>query len=120
MPQCNAVTFTLQHTASQIGCGKSYLASGDTAPPAEDYSLELFLDELRAVKSALGLERCHVLGHGWGGMLALTALSRATEEEKQAVASLSLASVPPSYKQLIQDRQKRVRDWTEHPHTAEA
>lgn len=72
--------------------------------------MDLFLDELSAVKSALGVKRHHILGHGWGGMLALTALSRGVPEEKQAVASLSLASVPPSYRQLIQDRQRRVRE----------
>lgn len=76
--------------------------------------MDLFLDELSAVKSALGVKRHHILGHGWGGMLALTALSRGVPEEKQAVASLSLASVPPSYRQLIQDRQRRVRESAGH------
>ena len=75
--------------------------------------MDLFLDELSAVKSALGVKRHHLLGHGWGGMLALTALSKAAPEKRDAVASLSLASVPPSYQQLIQDRQRRVREITQ-------
>lgn len=70
--------------------------------------MELFVEELGAVKTALGLGRHHVYGHGWGGMLAITALSRASREERENVASLTLASTPPSYRQLVQDRQQRV------------
>lgn len=92
----------------QIGCGKSFLASDNTSPPAEDFSMDLFVAELSAVRSALGLKRHHILGHGWGGMLALTALDRAAPEERESVASVALASTPPSYQQLIQDRQNRV------------
>jgi pimeloyl-ACP methyl ester carboxylesterase len=50
----------------QLGCGGSDHPGAGTA-----WSLELFIEELRAVRAAAGLERCHVLGHGWGGMLAL-------------------------------------------------
>ncbi|BDA40775.1 Proline iminopeptidase [Coccomyxa sp. Obi] len=94
----------------QIGCGKSFLASEDSSPRPEDYSVDLFLEELGMVKRALGLKRHHVMGHGWGGMLALTALARSTAEEKEAVASLALASTPPSYQSLVQDRQRRARE----------
>ncbi len=31
----------------------------------------LFLDELAAVREQLGLDRVHLLGTSWGGMLAL-------------------------------------------------
>lgn len=72
--------------------------------------MDLFVEELGMVKRALGLERHHVMGHGWGGMLALTALVRSTAEDKEALASLALASTPPSYQSLVQDRQRRVRD----------
>ena len=97
---------------AQIGCGNSFLASEDTAPPAADIAPGLFREELGAVKAALGLSqtRHHVLGHGWGGMLALDALAHSsTPEQRGAVASLSLASVPPSYARLVADRQRRVR-----------
>ena len=50
----------------QLGCGES-------SRPEDDgiWSLQLFLDELDAVRAALGLERIHLLGTSWGGMLAL-------------------------------------------------
>jgi proline-specific peptidase len=49
----------------QIGCG------GSTRPDGDVWSLRLFLDELDNLRSALGLERVHLLGTSWGGMLAL-------------------------------------------------
>jgi L-proline amide hydrolase len=49
----------------QIGCGKS------DRPAGIDWRLPLFLDELDAVRAQLGLERVHLLGTSWGGMLAL-------------------------------------------------
>ncbi len=34
-------------------------------------TVETFIDEVDAVRGALGLERVHLLGYSWGGMLAL-------------------------------------------------
>jgi proline-specific peptidase len=74
----------------QLGCGSS-------THPAEapDWSLGLFLEELAAVREAAGLEHFHLLGHGWGGMLALEyALLRPS-----GLQSLILASAPASMRQ---------------------
>ena len=35
------------------------------------WTTELYLAELAAVRKQLGLDRCHVLGHSWGGMLGM-------------------------------------------------
>jgi L-proline amide hydrolase len=60
----------------------------------EDWSLELFLEELAAVRESAGLGRCHLLGHGWGGMLALEyALARPAGIESLVLSS-AVASVP--------------------------
>jgi proline-specific peptidase len=48
----------------QIGCGKS------DRPEDIDWSVEVFRDEVAAVRDQLGLERIHLLGTSWGGMLA--------------------------------------------------
>ncbi len=50
----------------QLGCGSS-----DHPDDESLWSVDLFLEELHAVRSALGLDRVHVLGHSWGGMLAM-------------------------------------------------
>ena len=49
----------------QLGCGRS------DRPDAIDWSLQVFLDELAALREQLELERVHLLGTSWGGMLAL-------------------------------------------------
>ena len=50
--------------------------------------IDTFVEEIRAVRRALGLGRVHVLGHSWGGWLALEyALHR-----PMGLASLVLAS----------------------------
>ncbi len=50
----------------QIGCGGSSRPDDDGV-----WSLGLFLDELANLRAALGLDRIHLLGTSWGGMLAL-------------------------------------------------
>jgi L-proline amide hydrolase len=48
----------------QIGCGKS------DRPEDIGWSVEVFRDEVAAVRDQLGLARIHLLGTSWGGMLA--------------------------------------------------
>jgi proline-specific peptidase len=48
----------------QIGCGKS------DRPEDIGWGVEVFRDEVAAVRDQLGLERIHLLGTSWGGMLA--------------------------------------------------
>jgi proline-specific peptidase len=48
----------------QIGCGNS------DRPTDIEWTVEVFRDEVDAVRDQLGLERIHLLGTSWGGMLA--------------------------------------------------
>ena len=50
----------------QLGCGRS-----DHPHDPSLWSVELFEAELGALRAALGLDRCHLLGQSWGGSLAL-------------------------------------------------
>jgi proline-specific peptidase len=50
----------------QLGCGNSTLHDDRSL-----MTVETFVDEVGAVREALGLERVHLLGGSWGGMLAL-------------------------------------------------
>lgn len=52
----------------QLGCGEStHLPEA----PADFWTVQLFVDELRAVVDHLGIgDRFHLLGQSWGGMLA--------------------------------------------------
>lgn len=75
----------------QSGCGKSR-----TPVQAEKWSCAYFLDELACVRRALGLERCHILGQSWGGMLAMMyAVGEPWHAHDNAgIASLVIASSP--------------------------
>ena len=50
----------------QLGCGNSPHPSDP-----DKWTVQLFLDEVAAVRDALGLDRIHLLGQSWGGMLAM-------------------------------------------------
>jgi len=78
----------------QLGCGKSDLPDDPSL-----WTVELFVDELGAVREALGLERVHLFGNSWGGMLAMEyALTR-----PPGLASLVLASAPASIPQWVEE-----------------
>jgi proline-specific peptidase len=49
----------------QLGCGRSERPKG-----TKHYRADRFLEEVAQLRAALGLERVHVLGQSWGGMLA--------------------------------------------------
>jgi proline-specific peptidase len=83
----------------QLGCGSS--DRGDDI----EWNLGVFRDEVVAVRQQLGLERIHLLGTSWGGMLALEhVLSGAG-----GICSLILSSTVASAEQWA-DEQRRLRD----------
>jgi L-proline amide hydrolase len=80
----------------QIGCGAS------DRPADLEWSLDVFRDEVVAVRDQLGLERIHLLGTSWGGMLALEhVLSGAG-----GVCSLTLSSTVASSAQWAEEQQR--------------
>jgi proline-specific peptidase len=61
------------------------------------WTVNLFVEEVGVVRRALGLERVHILGHSWGGMLAMEyALTN-----PEGLASLVIADSPASIPQWI-------------------
>lgn len=46
---------------------------GSTAPPADpsDYALMDYVEDLEAVRRAVGADQVHLLGHSWGGIVAM-------------------------------------------------
>ncbi|MEI2778060.1 MAG: proline iminopeptidase-family hydrolase [Tetrasphaera sp.] len=73
----------------QYGCGRS-----DRATRPTDYDLPLFIEEIDAVRAALGLERLHLFAHSYGGLLALAYLFGQPEGVVSLTLSNSFASVP--------------------------
>lgn len=75
------------------------LGSGNSAHPhkPEMWTVELFVEEVGVVRQALGLDRVHLLGQSWGGMLAMEyALTK-----PKSLTSLILADSPASMPQWI-------------------
>ena len=77
------------------------LDSGRSDHPGDpaNWTVARFTDELDAVRRALGLKRWHVLGHSWGGTIALEYGARRPAE----LAGLALASPLVSTKSWIAD-----------------
>ncbi len=51
----------------QLGCSRSSIP--ESRP--EMWTVDLYIEEVNAVRAALGLDHVHVLGQSWGGMLAM-------------------------------------------------
>jgi L-proline amide hydrolase len=71
----------------QLGCGRS------DRPDGVEWSVGVFLDELAALRGQLGLERVHLLGTSWGGMLALEHALSGYGGLTSLVLSSTLASI---------------------------
>ena len=73
----------------QLGAGNSAVA--EPHDPAM-WTPELYVEEVDSVRTALGLDRVHLLGHSWGGMLGMQYAAGRPE----GLVSLIVESSPPS------------------------
>ncbi len=93
----------------QLGCARSAVeAPHDPAM----WTVELYVEEIDAVRAALGLERLHILGQSWGGMLAMEyalalrpfgGLRAQGERGDGGLASLVIESSPASMPQWVSE-----------------
>jgi proline iminopeptidase len=78
----------------QLGCGRS-----DQPDDTSLWTVDRFIEEVAAVRAALGLDRMHLFGSSWGGMLAMQyVLDRRPELE-----SLILCGSPASMIRWVTD-----------------
>jgi len=75
----------------QVGCGNS--AISEPHDPAI-FTTELYLAELAELREHLGLDRCHLLGHSWGGMLGMAYAVTRPAGLVSLIVQSSPASVP--------------------------
>src|SRR5919197_4105311 len=85
----------------QLGCGRS-----DRPDDASLWTVDRFVEELAVVREALGLERLHLFGSSWGGMLAM----RYALDRQPPLESLILCSSPASIPRWIADCQALLRE----------
>ena len=85
----------------QLGWGNS-----DHPHNPSMWTVNLFLDELKVIRRSLGLEHVHILGHSWGGMLAMEyALT-----QPAGLASLILADTLASISQWIAEAKRLIAE----------
>ncbi len=82
----------------QLGSGQS-----DRPTDLTLWTTERFVDELDAVRKALGLDEVHLLGHSWGGTLALEYL---LTKGQQGVVSATLSSPLVSTPRWVADARR--------------
>ena len=73
----------------QLGCGNS-----DRPHDPAMWDVELFVEEVSAIREALGLDRIHLFGSSWGGMLAMRYLLDRPQGVHSLITAGSPASVP--------------------------
>lgn len=84
----------------QIGCGNSYL---DGCP--ELWTKETWINELDALRKHLGLDKIHLLGQSWGGMMCVI---YACDYKPEGVKSYILSSTLPSSAIWEKEQKRRV------------
>src|ERR687888_237961 len=93
----------------QIGCGNS------DRPTDIEWNVGVFCDEVDAVREQLGLERIHLVGTSWGGMLALEhVLAGAT-----GIVSLILSSTTANIDEWAQEQRRLLREMGLEPAAAD-
>lgn len=78
----------------QLGCGNA-----DRPDDLSLWTVDRFVEELAQVRAALGLDRLHLFGSSWGGMLAMQYVL----DRRPDLASLTLCGSPASMIRWVTD-----------------
>lgn len=84
----------------QIGCGESYLEGHK-----ELWNLDTWTEELMALRRHLHLDRLHLLGQSWGGMLIIAYL---VDRKPEGIESVVLSSTLPSSSLWSHEQQRLI------------
>lgn len=84
----------------QIGCGESFISGHP-----ELFNAEVWMDELTQIRNHLKLEKVHILGQSWGGMLAIL---YDLERKPAGVKSYILSSTLSSAKLWREEQHRRI------------
>jgi proline iminopeptidase len=80
----------------QLGCGNS-----DRPPDKSLWTIERYVDELATVRTALNLNRVHILGQSWGSILAVEYM---LQRHPGGVVSMTLAGPALSVPRWVADQ----------------
>ena len=82
----------------QLGCGNSHIPISNPSM----WTVALYVEEVEVVRRALGLERIHLLGQSWGGMLAMEYMFT----KPSGIASVTISNSPASMVQWVEEANK--------------
>jgi proline-specific peptidase len=88
----------------QLGCGRS-----DRPDDKSLWEIDRFVEEVAIVRESLGLERVHLFGSSWGGMLAMQYVL----DRQPPLESLLLSSSPASSRRWTEDCGELLADFPE-------
>ena len=95
----------------QLGCGYSKVPKGNV----DLWTYETFLDELENVIKHFGLKKFNILGHSWGGMLALEWVANRRHD---GLNKLILFSTLPSTKIWNDEHLQMIEDYPDNEKNA--
>lgn len=78
--------------------------AGQSTEPSDGYELLNYVADLEAVREAVGAEKIHILGHSWGGIVAI----RYATVHPQRVRSIILMGSGPPSREAVQAGQARL------------
>ena len=78
--------------------------TGQSSKPTSGYELLKYVEDLEAVREAVGAEQVHVLGHSWGGIITM----RYATVHPNRVRSIILMGSGPPARQAAQEGQARL------------
>ena len=78
--------------------------AGQSTEPSDGYGLLNYVADLEAVREVVGAEKIHILGHSWGGIVAM----RYATVHPQRVRSIILTGSGPPSREAVQAGQTRL------------
>jgi|BEDMetMinimDraft_2_1075160.scaffolds.fasta_scaffold10082_2 proline iminopeptidase len=93
----------------QCGCGRS----GEPKDLSKCTNIQYYVEEVEEVRKKLAKDKVILLGHSWGGLLALAYAVKYQNNLKGLIVSSGLSSVPLTVKEmrrLINQLPKEIRD----------
>lgn len=94
----------------QLGCGRS-----DRPNDPSLWRIERFVEEMHAVRTALGIDRVHILGQSWGTCLAVDYL---LSKGQRGVSSLVLAGPVMSAARYVADVRPMLNELSDEQRAA--
>lgn len=87
----------------QRGSGKSQVS-----PDADSIKLDLFIEDIEAIRKSFGFGKVSVLGHSWGGHLAMLYAIRHPKAIDKLILSNSMGAISSDFSLFMKEWQKRL------------